>query len=240
MLKFTLMSDLHLDIGSQLRVPIEDTEDVIVIAGDTSNGLQCLQYYAKLRKKGKTVIAVEGNHEHYSNAKQGRTMDQTKAAFLQSCPSKNVVNGVPFVAACGWYTVHDDYYWSYYMNDRVNCATDFIEVNNKAIEDAEYIEDELKRWRDEGLRGVVVTHMSPCTETLDPRFKGEPSNAFYWNHRLRYLISDYPEQIAVWCHGHTHNKADTIVNGVRVVCNPRGYPNEVKDWKPITIEVNND
>lgn len=27
-----------------------------------------------------------------------------------------------------------------------------------------------------------------------------------------------------------------VVDGVRVVCNPRGYPNENPDWRPRTIE----
>lgn len=237
MFKFTLMSDLHLDIGSQLRVPIEETEDTVVVAGDTSNGLQCLQYYAKMRRKGKTVIAVEGNHEHYANHSKNRTVDETEESFREHNPQITEVDGVPFVAACGWYTVYDNFYWQNYMNDHKYCVITDIDVNDRAKDHAFFIENELKRWRLQGRRGVVVTHMAPCTETLDPRFKGERSNAFYWSHHLRYLIADYSDQIAVWCHGHTHHSQDTMVDGVRVVCNPRGYPGECPDWKPLTIEI---
>jgi predicted phosphodiesterase len=38
---------------------------------------------------------------------------------------------------------------------------------------------------------------------------------------------------SVWIHGHTHESFDYVVNGTRVVCNPRGYlrtePNEAFD-----------
>jgi hypothetical protein len=27
----------------------------------------------------------------------------------------------------------------------------------------------------------------------------------------------------LWVHGHTHDSFDYVVNGTRVVCNPRGY-----------------
>ena len=28
---------------------------------------------------------------------------------------------------------------------------------------------------------------------------------------------------ALWIHGHTHDSFDYVLNGTRVVCNPRGY-----------------
>jgi hypothetical protein len=29
--------------------------------------------------------------------------------------------------------------------------------------------------------------------------------------------------ICLWVHGHTHDSFDYVVNGTRVLCNPRGY-----------------
>lgn len=31
------------------------------------------------------------------------------------------------------------------------------------------------------------------------------------------------ERARLWIHGHTHDSFDYVVNGCRVVCNPRGY-----------------
>ena len=30
-------------------------------------------------------------------------------------------------------------------------------------------------------------------------------------------------RVQLWVHGHTHDSFDYVVNGTRVVCNPRGY-----------------
>lgn len=236
-MKFTLVSDLHLDFRSQPRVNYEEFEDTVVLAGDTSNGLACLEYFDKLRSKGKTIVAVDGNHEHYANRNRKRTVQETEDAFFANVERRQIIDGVHFVSACGWYTVTDDVYWRNYMNDSHHGNTNYLEVNQKCFDHAELIENELQEWKLHGIRGVVVTHMAPCTDTLDPNFKGEFSNQWYWSHRLRYLISDYADQIAVWCHGHTHHANEAIVDGVRVVCNPRGYPGQNKTWKPITIEV---
>ena len=37
---------------------------------------------------------------------------------------------------------------------------------------------------------------------------------------------------ALWIHGHTHTAFDYHVHGTRVVCNPRGYPDETSGFDP--------
>ena len=32
--------------------------------------------------------------------------------------------------------------------------------------------------------------------------------------------------IALWVHSHTHDARDYVHRGVRVVCNPQGYPHQ--------------
>ena len=36
-----------------------------------------------------------------------------------------------------------------------------------------------------------------------------------------YLLDG--DRVSLWIHGHTHNTFDYVMNGTRVVCNPRGY-----------------
>ena len=62
-----------------------------------------------------------------------------------------------------------------------------------------------------------------------------------WNWRdqpLEDVVVVAGYTILVWNHGHSHAPADKIVDGVRTICNPRGYPGENPLWKPLTIEVN--
>lgn len=39
-------------------------------------------------------------------------------------------------------------------------------------------------------------------------------------------------KIDLWIFGHTHEAVDEVVNGVRFVSNPRGYPTEETGFRP--------
>lgn len=234
-MKFSLISDMHID-HPQPKTPYELLEENVIVAGDTSNGLEGLKFLQKLRNKGFNVYAVDGNHEHYSNTSQNRTEKETTASFREEHKRYHDVDP-PIILANGWYNVQNEDLWNGYMNDSRMSGLSAADVNVLAFNDMNYIEDTLKQWRDYQVKGVVVTHTAPCMETLNPRFEGHYSNEWYWNPSMEQLLKDYSEQILVWCHGHTHEAVDKIVHGVRVVCNPRGYPGENPSWKPITIEV---
>jgi len=235
-MKFSLISDMHVDFP-QDRTPYDLLEEIVVVAGDTSNGLEGLKFLQKLKNKGFTVIATDGNHEHYANYSQSRDCLETSARFREDHKAEGVVEGVPFVARNGWYCVTDEDVWKGYMNDSNRCVLTAQHVNELAYRDYKYIKESLLNWKRYQLKGVVVTHTAPCTETLNPEYEGHFSNDWYYNLHMRQLLKDYSDNILVWCHGHTHKGADKVVEGVRVVCNPRGYPGENPEWKPITVEV---
>lgn len=95
---------------------------------------------------------------------------------------------------------------------------------------------------------VVVTHHSPTYESLrrfksaheldflDPRYYQPRSKIFgrigdrdcatrigcYASEDSR-LLRRHAERIALWVHGHVHEGMDFVDQGVRVICNPRGY-----------------
>ena len=239
MIKFTLMSDLHADFP-QPSIDYSKLEQHIVIAGDTTNGLECLRFLGnKLRdKKGHTVFACAGNHEHYANINSGRDIIETEARFREEFSSYVESDDFPpVILKTGWYTVTDEPLWQSYMNDSRRMVVNADEMNALARRDADGIRAHLQWWKDLNYKGIVVTHMAPCEDTLDPKYQGAFSNEWYWSPFLRELLSEYSEQILCWCHGHTHAAADKIVDGVRVICNPRGYPGENFNWEPLTVEI---
>lgn len=235
-MKFSLISDMHVDFP-QRKVPYDLLEKDVVVAGDTSNGLEGLKFLQKLKNKGFNVYAVDGNHEHYANTAQGRTVEETTARFREDHRRYHDLEPTPIVLANGWYPVTDEEIWADYMNDSRKGNLSATEANVRSLNDASFIEETLKGWRDIQKKGIVVTHTAPCEETLDERYFGFFSNEWYWNPQMRRLLTEYKDQIHVWCHGHTHASADKIVDGVRVVCNPRGYPGENPNWKPLTVEI---
>lgn len=237
-MKFSLVSDLHIN-HPQPKTPYADLEELVVVAGDTSNGLEGLRFLQKLRNKGHRVVAVDGNHEHYSNRSQGRTCLETATRFREEYP--DVVcfhpNEPTFLVRNGWYTVRVEPAWQTYQNDSYWCNLTAEECNSLAVQDAGFMEESLKSLEALERKAIVVTHTAPCYESLDPKFEGSFSNEWYVNPFMTPLLKRFSDTILVWCHGHTHAFADVTVDGVRVIANPRGYPGEVPNWKPITVEI---
>jgi Icc-related predicted phosphoesterase len=66
---------------------------------------------------------------------------------------------------------------------------------------------------------VVVTHHLPHPGSIHPRYEGDPLNPGFASD-LSALVRD---PVKLWIHGHTHESMDYLVEGTRVVCNPRGY-----------------
>lgn len=232
--RYSLVSDLHLDHPQPKTPPLEQN---IIVAGDCGNGLIGLKYLNKLQRKGHVVFAVDGNHEHYGNVAQERNYADTEEAFydgLDQTQCEQAADGLWLIGANGWYAVSDESHWRSYMNDSRLCGLSAPRVNALALRDAQYLDWVLGEI--DG-RAIVVTHTAPCEETLDPRFAGHDSNEYYWNPHMRGVIAKHRDKIAVWHHGHTHAAMDEIVDGVRVVTNPRGYPGENPNWAPLTMEI---
>ncbi|OLP08479.1 metallophosphoesterase [Rhodoferax antarcticus] len=86
---------------------------------------------------------------------------------------------------------------------------------------------------------VAITHHAPSPQSIHPRFAGSPFNACIVSDAERLIDGKHA---ALWIHGHTHDSFDYVVNGTRVVCNPRGYAkngvNENPQFDPaLVIEV---
>ena len=84
---------------------------------------------------------------------------------------------------------------------------------------------------------IVVTHHLPHPLSVDPVYRADPFNPAYVSN-LDDVIAD--NDIAVWCHGHTHSNVDVEIHDTRILCNPRGY--EPHDLNPgfkddLTFEV---
>lgn len=237
--KYSLISDLHLDFP-QPKTPYDKFEKNVVVAGDTMNGLGGLKFLQKLKNKGFNVFATHGNHEHYLNYKTERSLLATEDRFITEHPALHQVDdGLFIVLANGWYQVADPGHWFGYMNDGRYAAgldpwTAAEVVNSAAVRDAFFLRETLATL--DG-KAIVVTHTAPCTETLDPRYVGSAGNAYYWSPWSRAILAEFNDKILVWNHGHTHASTEATVDGVRVVCNPRGYPRENPDWEPLTISV---
>ena len=79
-----------------------------------------------------------------------------------------------------------------------------------------------------------MTHHASSKVSAAARWKNDPLTACYASD-LEWLLS---ENISLSVHGHMHDSSDYILNGTRVVCNPRGYSRRVGQQENAAFDDN--
>jgi predicted phosphodiesterase len=69
---------------------------------------------------------------------------------------------------------------------------------------------------------VVVSHHAPSPLSINEKYKDEGLINYGYMSDLTEFIMDHP-QIKYWVHGHMHDPVDYMIDGTRVLSNPRGY-----------------
>lgn len=239
MTRFTLISDAHLDMHRDRGrcwiknlVPITDT---LVIAGDLAESPQiegCLQ---QICDKYQSVVYVRGNHDYWHTsikaAEQHNALLASKISNLHILNNNAVtIEGQRFIGTTLWqkYSSLDVVFRSQYM--------DYRQIQDYA-RDIQSVSDKAERYLNLNVQAgdVVVTHHAPSSQCINPRFRGDNLNRFYY-HEMTHLMGT-PKAPAVWCFGHMHAGFDRDFNGTRVVSNPIGYPGEGYDRDPLVIDL---
>lgn len=261
-MRIGVTSDLHADISSQPPIVLPEC-DALVVAGDCANSLgateKLLSRFSR-RSEIPLILTVDGNHEHYSNAPQGRTVAQTmrrldelsppRCVYLPANPPVRLAPHLYAVGRCGWYSfdLHDEPLesaarrWVDMMNDDKWIGFSTMD-QPQPWEWADQHEQELRsamKWILEGepeARFVVVTHTVPHGELLHKHPKFQATNPFYVNCHMESLAKDFGDRIVLWVYGHTHFRGEREIDGVRYLANPRGYPGENPTWEPVVVEI---
>jgi predicted phosphodiesterase len=233
-MKIRVLSDLHLEFD--VWTPPAADADVVVLAGDIHIGARGLEW-AREQFPSLPIIYVIGNHEFY-----GGQMQQVSAALRAAAQSLDihlldtgelVLDGTRFLGATLWtdfalYGTGPRLLSS--MNDARRAISDFRMIRHGPTgilrpEDAREMHLVQAKWLEgklaEDFDGptVVVTHFLPHRRSIHPKYEGDEFNPAFASD-LAHLVAP---PVTLWIHGHTHESFDYVVNGTRVVCNPRGY-----------------
>jgi predicted phosphodiesterase len=235
-MKIRVLSDLHLEFSS--FKPGLVVSDVVVLAGDIGVGVEGL-IWAKQEFPGAKVIYVPGNHELYGS-ERSETMDLlcqfAKACDIHLLNDQQVVlrstNGqaVRFLGCTLWtdFLCFGESYQEQCITAGQLGLNDFRKIKEggsvfSAKRSLELHQQSLA-WLTSRLEApfsgktVVVTHHLPSMASVSSRFKTSLLTACFAS-ELSHLFG----KMELWIHGHTHNSCDYLINGTRVVCNPRGY-----------------
>jgi len=233
---------------------IEEGADVIVLAGDIHEGVKA-PIWAGETFPDKPIVMVAGNHEFYNgqwhaSLKELREKSQQLGIhFLEDDAVE--IGGVRFLGCTLWtdFMLYGEdaasksaTQASFLMSDyhligfdqqpgaqkrRLYQAPDElrpIDSIERHLASVAWLERQLAEG--DPARTVVVTHHAPSAKSIPPEFANDVLSPAYASSLERLM-----GRSAVWIHGHVHDSYDYRVEGTRVVCNPRGYPD--RDMEPL-------
>jgi len=237
-MRIRILSDLHLEFGPFKPPPVD--ADLVVLAGDIHKGANGVRWANE--RFSVPVIYVLGNHEFY-----GKEIHHTLTKCREAAaPHVHVldrdaveVGGYRFLGVTLWtdFDLFDEIRrmpvfeaCQSGMNDfkviRYNTNNTYRRFSPPA---ARALHRRGREWLEQQLaagdspRTVVVTHHAPHRGSLAPEFAHDLVSAAYVSD-----LSALMGSVTLWIHGHTHTSFDYLVDGTRVVCNPRGYaPNDL-------------
>jgi predicted phosphodiesterase len=250
-MKILALSDLHNDVKRFEPVVdcrrIDAEVDVVVLAGDIHEGVRA-PMWAREAFPDKRIILVTGNHEFYGrfwnrNLRNLRKLRE-KAAELDVYFLENAsieIDGVRFLGCTLWtdYEIHGTPAQS--MSDARRLMNDYVRIKldrkpgqnqewrafrsvsllppmilSRHRESAEWLQEQFKTGDPE--KTVVVTHHAPHPNSVPEDYKEHELTPAYASDLSRLM-----GHAKVWIHGHIHENADYLIDGTRVVANPRGY-----------------
>ncbi|HEY2863198.1 MAG TPA: metallophosphoesterase [Casimicrobiaceae bacterium] len=256
-MKLNILSDLHLSLGA-MAIPGNDA-DAVILAGDIARPREAVSWALGL---GKPVLYVPGNHEFYGGSIAG-----TVAELKQLCAGTTVrlldneevvFRGVRFLGTTLWtdfMLFGDGDRRMAAMQEARRFMRDFSRIRVGEMPEALFTPENSTAlfnihaaWLDSKLAApyagptVVITHHAPSRKSIHARFADSLLNACFVSDAER-LIDGSRAQL--WIHGHTHDSFDYVLNGTRVVCNPRGYAKDGVNENPLfdanfSVEINSD
>jgi predicted phosphodiesterase len=256
-----VVSDLHLEfiplrkreeVQEQIVPYLADEKDmVLVLAGDTGSAdirEDITPWIKDLSQRHRAVVMVCGNHEGYHGSIEiANTYWHYMAAMYPSLyvleNETLMLDDVKFIGATLWTSLSDPMDEIY-----VRQMSDFDFITGWSIARWKYAHNCSLNYITAQLgipfmgKTVVVTHHLPTFSSVGKYYINDKMNGCYATN-LDNLIAY--NDIALWCHGHTHVSSDYMAGDTRIVCNPHGYhPHQGhadarnRKFKPsLTVEV---
>lgn len=237
-MRIQILSDLHIEF--QPFNFLDTDADVIVLAGDIHVKEKGVTWAIE-NLPHKPVIYVLGNHEYYGKAYPKLVKDLKDYALgtnVHVLENNSVtIENVTFLGCTLWTD------FELFGNPRLagyeatQKLTDFRRIRVspqysklKSI-DAALICKKSISWLKTTLslelgKVVIITHHAPSKKSIPIQYKEDILSAAYASN-LDDLVFD--SGVLIWIHGHLHNQLDYKIGSTRVICNPRGYPDELNN-----------
>ena len=220
-MKLGIFSDLHLEFAPYTMTV--DPDVFYLNAGDTHPDPQIRDAF-HFQFKG-AVYFVKGNHDYYGHSFRDADLD---------FPEPLDIEGIKIVGATLWTDISPVRWWDfkeYMMDDR----------SIKGMNYDRYMKahETHKHYLFNSGADIWVIHHLPSYQSVHEDYRKSNGNDFFATEMSEWIL-DMKKPPKLIVHGHTHKACDYIIGSTRVICHPRGYPNEnvwFQDYKPLIVEI---
>lgn len=257
-MRISYVSDLHMEMGIKgVDLP---GGNILLLAGDLIQVNSITEYaygdvfhkfFKEQASKYDKVFTVLGNHEHYDGSIT-TSLDIMRAS-LSGYKNVQVLENNVVQLDKDWFLFGATLWTNYcdksvifnrakdsarmQMNDhrviryqqgrfQPEDAFNINQYSRTALEDALYDGPMNANW-------IVMTHHTPSMKSGDEKWGGDSNmlNYAFHNTDLDNWIEKH-SRLKFWIHGHTHDSMDYLLGGCRVLCNPKGYGRENREFDP--------
>jgi predicted phosphodiesterase len=233
-MKLIVCSDLHLEFGSDFRLPTDG--DVLILAGDIIKFSDCAPLDRLLATWKKPVLYIAGNHEYYTRQpmrghdaafRSWLSSNHPNVTFLQD--EAITINGVHFFGGTMWTDFAGDPLAMLTAQQQMNDYRLILTEPGERLRPADTVtyhqafKGKCIAWFEQDLTGprVVITHTAPVINP-NTKYRGSPLALAFSSLDMVEIVHQY--QPDLWIYGHTHECDDHLIGKTRIVSNQRGYP----------------
>ena len=219
-MKLGIFSDLHMEFEPWLFEPEDDV--MYINAGDTHPKKLFVDYFENLFTND-NYFAVKGNHDYYGHS------------FSENDFHSKIVSGIKIAGAPLWTDLSNGLDWANYWNNLVDSRF----IDDLTFDDYMAAHRKQKEFLLTSGADVIVSHHAPSYLSVSEQYKGNSLNPCFMTELFNDIVS-MPKPPKLWIHGHVHNRCDYMIGNTRVICHPRGYPDEnvwYKNYEPLIVEI---
>jgi len=211
-MKVGIISDTHNRLSKE---NLSGEEEFIISAGDICDAYD---YESVMDSLGLPYVGIAGNHEYYGHEYESVNIDVFNNSG-RMFENFTVEVGDTSVHMCTlWTNIENEFLWYKYKNGLNDCrfirGWTYDKYKNAYDDSVRFINENVK----EG--DVVVTHHSPSSQSVDPKFIGNDLNFCFHSDLDDVILNLKP---SIWVHGHMHDACDYLLGDTRIICNPMGY-----------------
>ena len=223
--------------------------DYLILAGDIVNYTKreylfrifinsVIPYY-------KNIFYVLGNHEYYGAPMHDEHFlsnhRNTINKYNEMCEDLGIILlENDHIELDKDVVVYGTTLWSKFSKKASIMLADRWHITKKGIKE---MHEEAKQKLDEFISDyknkkiIIITHHLPSFSLTDPMYhEDDPENGVNsgFASNCEHMIKN---PVKYWIYGHTHTGGETTINGVKMLCNPHGYPHENKEFRDIFFEI---